>query len=61
MLDHQKSLLSNLSSIRHLFKKELVKSINWLKPEELTELYRWVIENYWDTHRDEISEVFVTS
>ena len=59
MLEHQKFLLANISSVKPLFKKELRKSIGWLKPEEMTELHRWVMENYWETHCDEISEVFV--
>jgi hypothetical protein len=59
MLDHQKIILSNISSVNHLFKKELKKSVGWLRPEEMTELYRWVMEHYWETHRNEISEVFV--
>jgi hypothetical protein len=59
MLEHQKFLLANISSVKPLFKKELRKAIYWLKPEEMTELHRWVMENYWETHSDEISEVFV--
>jgi hypothetical protein len=59
MLEHQKFILSNISTIKPLFKKELKKSTVWLKPEEMAELHRWVMENYWDTHRNEISEVFV--
>jgi hypothetical protein len=59
MLDHQKFILANISSIRPLFAKELKKSISWLRPEEMTELHRWVMENYWDTHKNEISEAFV--
>ncbi len=58
MLEHQKFILFNLSSLKPLFRKELKKSIGWLSPEEVTELYRWVLENYWETHKDEISDVF---
>ena len=42
MLEHQKIILGNISSIKPLFKKELKKSIGWLRPEEMTELHRWV-------------------
>lgn len=59
MLYHQKFLLASISTVKPLFKKELKKSIAWLPPEEITELHRWVLENFWETHRDEISEVFV--
>ena len=58
MLEHQKFILANISSVKPIFKKELKKSIGWLGPEEMTELHQWVMENYWKTHSNEISEVF---
>ncbi|MFW5760001.1 MAG: hypothetical protein ACOCXH_03355 [Cyclobacteriaceae bacterium] len=59
MLEHQKFILANLSQVKPLFKKELIKSIGWLKPEEVMELHRWVMKNYMHTHREIISEVFM--
>lgn len=61
MLEHQKFILANLSRVKPLFKKELIKSIGWLKPEEVMELHRWLMENYMLTHKEIISEVFMPS
>lgn len=59
MLEHQKLILANISSVKPLFKKELKKSIGWLRPEEMTELHRWIMESYGETHKDVIFEVFI--
>jgi hypothetical protein len=59
MLEHQKFILANISAVKPLFKKELKKSIGWLKPEEMSELHHWVMKNYGQTHMEEISEVFI--
>ncbi len=58
MLEHQKNILANLSSIKPRFKKELKKSIEWLKPNEMSQLQNWVIRHFGETHQDVISEVF---
>jgi hypothetical protein len=58
MLQHQKFLLFNLSPLKPLFRKELKKSLGWLSPEEVSELYHWVVTNFWETHKEEISDVF---
>jgi hypothetical protein len=59
MLEHQKFILANISSVKPLFKKELMKSLNWLSTEEVIELHRWLIKNYWDTHNDLIAGSFL--
>ncbi len=58
MLEHQKLVLQNLSGDKELFRKELLKSMKWLKSYELFHLYRWLKNNYADTHSDVIYEVF---
>ncbi len=58
MLEHQKLLITNVSYIKALFRKEVTKSLNWLKPEEVVELRYWLMNNYWDRYRDVISETF---
>jgi len=58
MLEHQKIVLSNVSSNKELFKKELNKSLGWLASYEIYDLYKWLKENYSTTHQDIISEVF---
>lgn len=58
MLEHQKLILKRTSDNKELFRKELMKSIKWLKSYEVYKLHSWVKNNYWDTHRDIIREVF---
>jgi hypothetical protein len=58
MLDHQKSILQNLSSDKDLFRKEIVKSFRWLKSYEIIQLHKWLKDNYGKTHKDVIEEIF---
>lgn len=58
MLKHQKLVLTKITSVKHLFKKETIKSAGWLKPGKMSELYLWTMKNYRETHRDEITEAF---
>ena len=43
MLEFCKKILEKVSFDRHLFKKELMKSITWVKTEELEVLRRWCL------------------
>lgn len=58
MLDHQKSILQNLSDDKDLFRKEIVKSFRWLKSYEIIQLHKWLKDNYGKTHKDVIEEIF---
>jgi len=58
MLEHQKIVLQNVSHNKELFAKELKKSVIWLKSHEVYSLYKWVNENFGETHNDVIQEVF---
>lgn len=58
MLELQKIVIRNLSGDKKVFIKELIKSKKWLNAIELSELEKWVKENFWDTHRNEIEEAF---
>jgi len=58
MIAHQKHVIQKVSENKELFKKELYKSLAWLKEEDLDELVTWLKENYWKTHNSEISAVF---
>jgi hypothetical protein len=60
MLEHQKLVLENLSSDKDLFRKELLKSLGWLKSYEVFELYKWVKSKYYDRHKDVINDVFTS-
>lgn len=57
MLDLQKKVLRNVAQNYETFRKELYKSIGWLNAEELTEFRHWVKKEFWDTHREIITEV----
>jgi hypothetical protein len=58
MLEHQKLILEKVSNDRELFKKELVKSLKWLKSYEIYQLYAWLKQKYYLTHGDIIKDVF---
>ena len=58
MLEFQKFVLQQISDDRVLFKKELQKSILWLKPEEIENLKEWVTDRFGNTYNDTIMEVF---
>lgn len=58
MLEHQKIILENVRHDKKLFQKELVKSVNWLEEEDQQELYKWLRESFWKSHRQIIESVF---
>lgn len=58
MLEHQKILLMNSVHDFNMFRKELVKSLNWLDQFERQKLYLWLRDKYWNTHSDLIETVF---
>ena len=61
MLEHQKIILKNVSDNKQLFKKELIKSMIWLSSNELIQLRKWLREQFWESHADEINEVLYLS
>jgi hypothetical protein len=61
MLELQKFVLQRVCDDKGLFKKELRKSLGWLKLDELEILREWVVKNFWNTHQEEIIEVFYPS
>lgn len=58
MLEMSKQILQKVSFDRKLFKKELLKSINWIKPSERVQLKIWCLATFGATYRDVILEVF---
>lgn len=57
MLEYQKTILSKVSFDKNIFKKELQKSIRWLKLDELYNLFEWALSNFGPTHGDVIRQV----
>ncbi len=58
MLEHQKLVLEKISHDDRLFRKELVKSLKWLKSYEIYRLHSWLKHNFYLTHREIIEDVF---
>lgn len=46
MIDYAKVILPKVSFSEELFRKELVKCINWIGTEELDELKQWCYQNF---------------
>lgn len=58
MLEYSKTVLQKVSFNPDLFKKELVKSLRWLKKEEAILLQVWCVIMFNDRYSDIIREVF---
>ncbi len=58
MLDHQKKLLRNIYHNRHLFIKEIKKSIQWLSETELKELEQWISKELVQVYDKEVQALF---
>jgi hypothetical protein len=58
MLKYTEIVLLKVSFNRDLFKKELMKALNWLKKDEIHILKTWCIINFGAIYLDVINEVF---
>jgi hypothetical protein len=58
MLEYTKTILQKVSFDQNLFKKELKKSIKWLRKEEILTLYTWCMITFGDTYREVIRDIF---
>lgn len=58
MLELSKTILSKISFDKYLFKKELKKARNWLKPNEVLVLKVWCLAHFGTQYNDIILEVF---
>ena len=58
MLELSKKILEKVSFDRKLFRKELKKSLNWLKPNEQILLKTWCLATFGATYNEVITEVF---
>tara|TARA_Y100000588_G_C13627942_1_gene658237 strand:+ start:324 stop:509 length:186 start_codon:yes stop_codon:yes gene_type:complete len=57
MLEFSKKILSKVSFDKHLFKKELLKSIKWVKKKELLALKIWALNSF-SQYKNTIIKVF---
>ncbi len=58
MLELSKTILKRISFDKKLFKKELRKSLNWIKPDEKTLLKVWCLAQFGHLYKDVILETF---
>ncbi len=58
MLELSKQILQKVSFDRKLFKKELKKSLRWIKPQEHLQLRAWCLATFGAIYYDVIQEVF---
>jgi len=56
MLEHQKIVLRGVSDNTYLFRKELLKSFNWLSKEERSIFEDWVYNTFKDKQPEVVSE-----
>ena len=58
MYEMSKKILERVSFDRALFKKELLKALNWLKPDEKLLLKVWCLSTFGHMYKDVILDVF---
>ena len=58
MLEYTKTILHKVSFSPSLFGKELRKSLQWLKKEEILALQTWCIITFGDLYPEAIREAF---
>jgi hypothetical protein len=58
MFELSKNILQKVSFDKALFRKELMKAVKWLKPEEKTLLMIWCVTTFGHQYKDVINEVF---
>jgi hypothetical protein len=58
MYELSKSILEKVSFDKTLFRKELIKAIKWIKPDEKTLLKVWCLATFGHLYTEEIMEVF---
>jgi hypothetical protein len=57
-LEFSKKILQKVSFDKSLFRKELIKAINWLRKEDKLLLQVWCLASFGHMYRDIIVEVF---
>jgi hypothetical protein len=58
MLEMSKMILEKVSFDRFLFKKELMKAVRWVKPDEALLLKAWCLATFGHLYGDVIREVY---
>lgn len=58
MLEYAKTILPKVSFSKELFRKELIKCINWVDKNQISELSSWCFENFNKMYPDILTEEF---
>ena len=58
MFEMSKKILERVSFDRILFKKELMKAVRWVKPDEKLLLQVWCLSTFGHMYRETILRVF---
>ncbi len=58
MYELSKNILEKVSFDKTLFRKELIKAVKWLKPDEKVLLMIWCAATFGDKYKDVIKEVY---
>ncbi|MEO8761585.1 MAG: hypothetical protein ABI388_09225 [Bacteroidia bacterium] len=58
MFELSKKILEKVSFDKMLFKKEMIKAIKWIKPNEKIVLKMWCLATFGNQYKEEITEVF---
>ena len=58
MFELSKKVLTRVSFDKKLFRKELSKSLKWLKPKESLMLKAWCLATFGHLYKDVIQDVF---
>jgi hypothetical protein len=58
MFEYAKVILPKVIYSKQLFRKELIKCVNWLDPSEVHELHEWCNANFKEVFPDVLEEVF---
>ncbi len=58
MLEYAKVILPKVSFSKELFRKELNKCINWVEPNQVSELCSWCYQKFQKIYPDVLAEAF---
>ncbi len=61
MIEYAKVVLPGVCAWESLFKKELLKCVNWTTHDEMEEFSGWCYENFFGMYPDVLDEVFAVA
>lgn len=61
MIEYARVILPKVCNWKNLYKKELLKCVEWAGEHEINELRKWCFENFNEIYPDILDEVFAES